>query len=67
LDYYTQMIGVQVDVKVFNQLLNTAHPKIANHFRKVNFESMFFSLNWFICLFCEKLDEKVTNISNSHF
>lgn len=47
-------------MRVFSELLNELLPQIANHLKKFSFDSMFFSLNWFICLYTDKLDEKVS-------
>ena len=60
IDYYTQLIGVQVDVKVFGDLIVERLPKLGEHLKTLCFDTMFFSLNWFICLFTDKLEEKVS-------
>jgi Rab-GTPase-TBC domain len=60
IDYYTQLIGVQVDVCVFQDLIKIKLPKVHEHMRKLMFDPIFFSLNWFICLFTDKLPEKVS-------
>ena len=59
LDYYSQMVGVQSDAKIFHDLIRECLPMIHYHFTQLHFDPMFFSLNWFICLFCDKLPEKV--------
>lgn len=35
-------------------------PQIAEHLKKLMFDPMFFSLNWFICLYTDKLSERVS-------
>jgi hypothetical protein len=60
LNYYTQMVGVRVEVKVFDKLIEHYLPKVYRHLLRYQFETLFFSLNWFICLFCDKLDEKAS-------
>jgi hypothetical protein len=53
------MVGVQVDVKIFKTVLKKALPDVNKKFNDLNFDSMFFSLNWFVCLFSDKLVENV--------
>jgi hypothetical protein len=59
INHYTQMIGVQIDVRVFSWCIKEYLPKLWAHFNRYQFDPMFFSLNWFICLFCDKLDQNV--------
>jgi Rab-GTPase-TBC domain len=49
-----------VDVKVFQELMKERLPRVSEHLQRFCFDPMFFSLNWFICLFTDKLDEKVS-------
>lgn len=35
-------------------------PRVADHLKKLLFDPMFFSLNWFICLYTDKLNENVS-------
>lgn len=60
INHYTQLIGVQVEVKVFSWCVKEYLPKLWAHFQNYSFEPMFFSLNWFICLFCDKLEAKMS-------
>ena len=59
LDYYCLMIGVQADVKIFNKLLHYFLPEVKRKFDSLSFDPIFFSLNWFVCLFTDKLKEEV--------
>ena len=59
IDYYCLMIGVQADVKIFKKLVEVFLPDIAWKFRELQFDPIFFSLNWFVCLFTDKLQEEV--------
>jgi hypothetical protein len=59
LDFFTQMIGVATEAKIFSALIQEYLPQINKQFRLFRFDSKFFSLNWFICLFTDKLTENV--------
>ncbi|CDW77765.1 gtpase-activating protein [Stylonychia lemnae] len=60
LDYYTQTIGVQTDVIIFKDMIKSSLPVIHAKFQELGIDSMFFSLNWFICLYTDKLNEIVS-------
>jgi hypothetical protein len=59
IDYYTQMIGIQVDVKVFKNFIAVYLPEIDKKFKSLNYDPLFFSLTWFVCLYTDKLKENV--------
>lgn len=60
LDYYTQMIGVQSDVQIFKTLIKDHLPQIDKKFQELRFDPVYFCLNWFVCLFTDKLSENVS-------
>jgi hypothetical protein len=60
IDYYTQLVGVQVDVRVFQDLIADRLKPISDKFKSLLCDTMFFSLNWFICLYTDKLPEHIS-------
>jgi len=59
IDYYTQMIGIQIDVKVLKILISVCLPEVEKKFQSLGYDAMFFALNWFVCLYTEKFKENV--------
>ena len=59
IDFYTHMAGVHTDTKLFSFYIKQYLPLISEKFESLNFDPMFFSVNWFVCLFTDKLDENV--------
>lgn len=62
IDYYSEMMGVLIDQKIFNKLINALLPRLGAHFKKNNIDSSIFSLQWFICLFTNTLSPNVINV-----
>jgi len=61
LDYYSGMIGVLVDQKLFAKLIKTVMPSFWNHLKKLTLDPSLISLQWFICLFSYNLKNEVTD------
>jgi len=38
LDYYSDMLGILVDQKVFEELLKEKYPKLVTHMQNVNYQ-----------------------------
>ena len=58
--YYSHtLLGVQADIKVLNQLINTYLPEIDQHFKKHDIELSLICLNWFLTIFTNVLHVKV--------
>ena len=53
------MIGVQGDCKIFKSLIKDHLPSINNKFLELRFDPIYFCLNWFVCLFTDKLSQSV--------
>lgn len=60
IDYFSQMIGVLVDQKVFESLLVKYLPGIAALFRDFDVDVSFFSVHWFICIFAYSFHRDVS-------
>ena len=67
LDFYTQMVGAQADVKIFQELIKQHLHSIHKHFTHLGFDAMYFAFNWFVCLFSDKLKEEVPLIHLNSF
>jgi hypothetical protein len=61
LDYYSGMIGVLIDQKLFTRFIKTIMPAFWDHLKKLSLDPSLISLQWFICLFSYNLKSKVTN------
>ena len=62
IDYYSSMIGVLVDQRIFNDLIDETLPKISAKFKELSFDTSLFSIQWFVCLFCKNLQSKLIEI-----
>ena len=55
-------MGVRADIKFFDEeLLPHYLPEVHAKFKEHNFNPTFFSLNWFTCLFQDKLADAVSH------
>lgn len=58
LDFYTSMLGILVDQKLFLEILKLEFPEIVDKFHEFSLDCSFFTLQWFVCLFsgaCNKI------------
>ena len=55
LDYYSNLVGVCIDIKVFQALLEQRLPKLCKHLELFNFNIDMLITKWFICLFVNHL------------
>lgn len=67
LDYYTAMIEIMVDQKIFLELLRIELPDVIDKFQSVNLDCNFFTLQWFVCLFCGISNKEILNVIWDHF
>ena len=67
LDYYTSMIGIMVDQRVFLELLRIEFPEIIEKFMQFNLDCSFFTLQWFVCLFSGITNKGIFNVIWDHF
>jgi hypothetical protein len=51
LDYYSNLIGVLLDIKVFKALLQKKLPKLCEHLTHFQFDLDLLLTKWFVCLF----------------
>jgi len=62
LDYYTGMVGILVDQKLFTLLIKKMMPSLATIFEELNLDPSLVSLQWFICLFSYNLRPEVSDV-----
>ena len=61
LDYYSCMIGVLVDQKIFGKLLKETLPDIWNTFKKCKTIPDLITTKWFVCLFSHYSEPEVAD------
>lgn len=54
-DYYTDMTGLILDMKVLNVLISKYCPKVFEHLKNLGVEPLLFAVQWFVCLFSYNL------------
>ncbi|CAI2384326.1 unnamed protein product [Moneuplotes crassus] len=60
LDYYSHMIEVLVDQKVFVHLLQELMPTLYEHLQNLGLDVALVLFQWFICLFASQFNQQVT-------
>lgn len=66
IDYYTSMLGVLYDSRIFYDLLYYHNERIYEKFKDLEFEPSVLVIQWFICLYVNTLKNNVslgTNLS----
>jgi hypothetical protein len=56
------MVGVLIDQRIFNDLIEDYLPKIAAQFKDLGFDTSLFSIQWFVCVFCKNLSGSLLEI-----
>ena len=59
LDYYSNMVGILVDQKVFNRLIQRHLNKLHYHLKLLNFDPSMLTFQWFVCFFSHNLTTEV--------
>jgi hypothetical protein len=55
IDYYSNLLGVLIDLKVFKSIMRDRLPKLCQHLEKFNFDLDILLTKWLICLFVNHL------------
>ncbi|MDR3549113.1 MAG: TBC domain-containing protein [Candidatus Pacebacteria bacterium] len=63
LDYYSALVGVLTDQKLFQKMIRAIMPALYSRFSKLKLDPSLVSLQWFICLFSYNL---VPSVPFSH-
>jgi hypothetical protein len=55
LDYYSNLLGVLIDLKAFQAIMEDRLPKLCNHLALHKFDLNLLLTKWLICLFVNHL------------
>ena len=55
IDYYSNLLGVLIDLKVFKDLMGKRLPKLCIHLENQDFDVDLLLTKWLICLFVNHL------------
>lgn len=58
IDYYSDMLGILTDQRIFNTLLTKKYPKLVNHMQNHNYQLDLIAFQWFVTLFLNSVDHK---------
>eukprot|EP00831_Metopus_contortus_P022611 TRINITY_DN20380_c0_g1_i4.p2 TRINITY_DN20380_c0_g1~~TRINITY_DN20380_c0_g1_i4.p2 ORF type:complete len:188 (+),score=24.54 TRINITY_DN20380_c0_g1_i4:175-738(+) len=61
LDYYSSMIGVIIDQKIFSKLIKKMMPSLYAHLKSNKLDPSLVSLQWFICIFTYNLMPSISD------
>ena len=69
VDYYSHLVGVQSDCHYLGEdLIRILLPDVYRKLKKFNQSATFFAFNWFVCLFQDKLSDRVRSYPfHKHF
>ena len=69
VDYYSHLVGVQSDCHYLGEdLIRILLPDVYRKLNKFNQSATFFAFNWFVCLFQDKLSDRVSSYPfHKHF
>jgi len=72
IDYFSSMVGVLVDQKIFAEMLLHHDKELGKKFSELEVDLSLFSLQWFVCCYVSTFSKKVPedrnfSLSNSHF
>lgn len=58
IDYYSHMLGILTDQRIFNTLLTKKYPKLVAHMQNHNYQLDLIAFQWFVTLFFNSVDHK---------
>ncbi len=50
IDYYSNMVGVLVDQRIFYELFRNKIPDLCEHLESVGFDPSLLAFQWLVCL-----------------
>lgn len=59
LDYYSDLLGVLIDQKIFEEILTERYPKLVAHMQKLNYQLDMIAFQWLVTLFFNCLQHDV--------
>jgi hypothetical protein len=61
VDYYSHLLGVHADCYYLGEnLVRILLPKVYKKFKELNQSATFYAYNWFICLFQDNFNDRVS-------
>lgn len=57
-DYYSHMLGILTDQRIFNNLLTKRFPKLVNHMLKHNYQLDLIAFQWLVTLFLNNVNHE---------
>lgn len=67
IDYYSHMLGILTDQRIFNTLLTKKYPKLVAHMQNHNYQLDLIAFQWFVTLFFNSVDHKTETFILSAF
>ncbi len=61
VDYYSAMIGVLIDQKIFIKIVKVTMPILWAHLKRLSLDPSLVTLQWFICLFSYNLNRDASD------
>ena len=67
IDYYSDMMGILVDQKVFEILLKERYPRVVSHMQRHNYQLDLIAFQWLVTLFFNSLEHETEKFILSAF
>lgn len=58
IDYYSDMLGILVDQKVFEEILKERQPKLVSHMQSKGYQLDLIAFQWLVTLFFNSLNHE---------
>jgi len=62
IDYFTSMVGVLVDQKIFSEMVYSFDKELGRKFANLEVDPSLFSLQWFVCCFVSTFSRKLAEV-----
>lgn len=59
IDYYSDMLGILTDQRIFNTLLTKRYPKLVAHMQNHGYQLDLIAFQWFVTLFFNSVNSKM--------
>jgi hypothetical protein len=67
LDYYSELLGILVDQKIFEQILTEKFPKLVQHMTNKGYQLDMIAFQWLVTLFFNSLEHETEKFVMSAF
>ncbi|CAD8195124.1 unnamed protein product [Paramecium octaurelia] len=61
IDYYTNILSALTDQQILDYYIQEYIPELKTHFHKINLQSDFFTVQWYLCIFTNQVKPQLTN------